>query len=133
MTGPPPVRRAFSRRTGGAEADDYFYGYYLRDTHRPRLTMRQLRERFPDVVPRIYLSFLADPWPLVLYGDLYGISVGDENYCLLQGPNGPATEIGRRSLVILRADESPAELEKKFHCKLRKLFENVNHGVYQVE
>ena len=45
----------------------------------------------------------------------------------------PATEIGRRSLVILRADESPAELEKKFHCKLRKLFENVNHGVYQVE
>ena len=126
-------RLAFSRRTGGAEADDYFYGYYLRDTHRPRLTMRQLRERFPDVVPRIYLSFLADPWPLVLYGDLYGISVGDENYCLLQGPNGPATEIGRRSLVILRADESPAELEKKFHCKLRKLFENVNHGVYQVE
>ncbi len=129
----PEPRLAFSRRNGGSRADDYFYGYYLRDSHQPRKTIRQLRERFPDAAPRIYLSFAADPWPLVLYGDLQGIPAGAENYCLLQGPKGPAAELPRRALVILRADESPAELEKKFGRKLRKLFENVNHGVYQVE
>ncbi|UKI30914.1 MAG: hypothetical protein L6W00_24105 [Lentisphaeria bacterium] len=126
----PELRQAFSRRCGGAPSDDFFYGYYLRPNHVPSQTIAALQKRFPNGAPPVYMSFSADPWPLMFYSQLYGFAPG--NY-LFDGPRGPVPALPRGTLVIQRRGESAGELEKRFQCKLKPVLENENHEVRQVE
>ena len=45
---------------------------------------------------------------------------------------GPVEALAPGMFVILRSDESAAEIEKRFGRRLTPLFSNENHGVYRV-
>ena len=120
----------FSRRFGGAGADDYFYGYYLRPEHTPSRTAAEIVERLGKRPLAIYTSFQADPWPLLFYLSTSGADLRDFRF---DGPRGPVKQLERGMLVILRSDESPQPVEKRFRRRLKLLFSNANHGVYTVE
>ncbi|MBS1368351.1 MAG: hypothetical protein HPZ91_00195 [Lentisphaeria bacterium] len=126
----PIFRLVFSRRFGGAGADDYFYGYYLRAEHTPSLTAGEIARRFGDRPLSFYTSFQADPWPLMFYLNAAGVNMRDFRF---DGPRGPVPALERGALVILRSDESAAEVEQRFRRRLKPLFSNANHGVYTVE
>ena len=125
----PMFRLVFSRRFGGAGADDYFYGYYLRAEHTPRATAAELAERFGGRPLSFYASFQADPWPLLFYLNAAGVEFRDFRF---DGPRGPVEALAPGMFVILRSDESAAEIEKRFGRRLTPLFSNENHGVYRV-
>lgn len=127
----PELRLAFSRRNGGNGSDDYFFGYYLRNEHTPDKTVAELKKRYPDGTPPIYLSFSADPWAVMFYGNLNGLT-DPANY-RFDGPRGVVGSIPRGSLAILRDDESALALGQRFHVRLKELFRTPNHGVYRVE
>ena len=128
----PELRLAFSRRNGGASADDYFFGYYLRPEHTPRETVRQLAELYPagTIPPVVYLSFTADPWAIMFYGNLAGLTPQEYRF---DGPRGRVESLPPGSLAILREDEPASVIEQRFRCRLALLFSNSNHGVYRVE
>lgn len=126
----PNLRLMFSRRFGGAGADDYFYGYYLRPEHTPSRTAAEIVERLGKRPLAIYTSFQADPWPLLFYLSTSGADLRDFRF---DGPRGPVKQLERGMLVILRSDESPQPVEKRFRRRLKLLFSNANHGVYTVE
>lgn len=127
----PELRLAFSRRNGGNGSDDYFFGYYLRNEHTPDKTVAELKKRYPNGTPPIYLSFSADPWAVMFYGNLNGLT-DPANY-RFDGPRGVVGSIPRGSLAILRDDESALALGQRFHVRLKELFRTPNHGVYRVE
>lgn len=123
----PSLRQAFSRRNGGAGADDFFFGYYLRPEHTPQRTIQAIHTCFGVSRP-IYMSFSADPWALMFYGRLAGM----ENF-LFDGPRGRVAALEPGTLIVLRSDEEPELLEQRFLKTLRFCFRNANHAVYQVE
>lgn len=126
-----PLPRLFlSRNFGDAQkGDDYFYGYYLREDHRPGATAAEVAKRVEGRPTSFYASFGADPWPLLFYLNASGVEIADFRF---DGPRGPVEALTPGMLVILRADESAAEIEKRFHRRLTPLFTNRNHGVYRV-
>ena len=126
----PQLKLAFSRRNGGAAQDDFFYSYYLRPEHRPSETAAALGKRFPNGVANCYVSFGADPWALMFYSLLEGIPIRNFQF---DGPRGPVAALAPETPVVLRADESPVGLEKRFGRKLKKCYENGNHHVYLAE
>ena len=126
----PKLRLMFSRRFGGAGADDYFYGYYLRPEHTPARTAAGIVERFGERPLAVYSSFQADPWPLLFYLNASGANLRDYRF---DGPRGPVEKLDRGTVVILRSDEPAADVEKRFRRRLKPLFSNANHGVYTVE
>ncbi len=122
----PELRREFSLRNGKAEADDFFYSYYLRPEHTPSQTADELRKRFPAGGLTCYLSFASDPWPLMFYTN------GEYTY-YFDGPHR-VPPLGRGTVAILRRDEDPyALLQKRFGFHPVLLFENANHQVYRLE
>jgi len=125
----PALRLMFSRRFGGAGADDFFYGYYLRNEHKPSETAAWVAEQSGGRPQSFFVSFSADPWPLMFYLFSSGVEVKDYRF---DGPRGPVAALERGMLVILRADESAAEVEKRFRRQLAPLYSNGNHGVYLV-
>ncbi len=123
------VRRMFSDRFGGAVQDDYFYGYYLRDTHKPRITIAEISRRVGTRPQVFYMSFAADPWALMYYLNTSKIrTLGIE----FDGPRGPVPFLEPGTLAILRADESAEDVEKRFRRRLTLVYSNENHGVYRV-
>ncbi len=126
-----PLRLRLSSFNGGIGADDYFYGYYLRNGHTPDQTVAELKKLYPDGVAPIYLSFCADPWSVMFYGNLYGLT-DPANY-LFDGPRGTVSSLPGGALIILRNDESAEALEKRFGIRLFELFHNANHRVYRAE
>jgi len=125
----PALRLMFSRRFGGAGADDYFYGYYLRNEHKPGETASQIAELADGRPQSFYASFAADPWPLMFYLFSSGVDVKEFRF---DGPRGPVAALEPGMLVILRADESAATVEKRFRRHLVPVYSNGNHGVYRV-
>jgi len=124
----PSLRERFSLRYGGVGADDYFYGYYLRD-YRPSATAAEIADRFPGRPLSFYASFAADPWPLMFYLLAAGVDVRDFRF---DGPRGPVASLEPGMLAILRSDESPAPVETRFQRRLIPLFTSLNHKVYCV-
>lgn len=125
----PSLRLMFSQQFGGAAADDYFYGYYLRKEHKPSETASWIAELSAGRSQSFYASFAADPWPLMFYLFSSGVDVKEFRF---DGPRGPVAALEPNMLVILRADESASEVEKRFHRRLAPLYSNGNHGVYRV-
>lgn len=125
----PASRLMFSRRFGGAGADDYFYGYYLRNGHKPGETASRIAELADGRPQSFYASFFADPWPLMFYLFSSGVDVKEFRF---DGPRGPVAALEPGMLVILRADEPAAAVEKRFRRTLVPVYSNDNHGVYRV-
>ncbi len=123
------LRLAFSRRNGGAGADDFFYSYYLRPAHTPRQTIQELQKRSIPDPPEIYMSFSADPWALMYYGALQSMEV--QRYFHFDGPRGKVKKLAPGTFFILRADEDTAPLEKRFNRPLKPVFRSSSHAVYQ--
>ncbi|MDR0932123.1 MAG: hypothetical protein LBM70_03780 [Victivallales bacterium] len=126
----PKLRLGFSDKFGGAGADDYFMGYYMRTGHSPSLTAGEIAKRYSNKPLTVYTSFLADPWALWFYLNGSGVNLSRFEF---DGPRGLVPALARGELVILRLDESGKDIESRFHCRLKLLFSNANHGVYFVE
>lgn len=125
----PLPRLIFSRGLGGADRDDYFYGYYLRNEHKPSETAAWIARHADGRPQSVYASFAADPWPLMFYLFHSGVEVKDFRF---DGPRGPVAALEPGMLVVLRADESAADVEKRFRRRLTPFHSNGNHGVYLV-
>ena len=125
----PAVRLMASRRFGGAGADDYFYGYYLRAEHRPGETAAWVADHSGGRPQSVYASFAADPWPLLFYLTASGVELKEFRF---DGPRGPVAALEPGMLVILRADEPAEAVAKRFRRRLVPAYSNANHGVYLV-
>ena len=122
----PDFLLRMSQRFGGDLGDDFMYGYYLRPEHTPL----SVADRLLDMKARnVYLSFLSDPWSVMFYHLLRG---GRAEY-LFDGPRGAVKELPAASVAVLRADEDPAEIERRFGVKLRRTAELPACSVFVVE
>lgn len=125
----PALRLMFSRRFGDAGADDYFYGYYLRNEHKPSETATWIARHVDGRPMSFYSSFSADPWSLLFYLFNSGVDVREFRF---DGPRGPVAALEPGMLVILRSNESASAVEKRFRRRLSPIYSNDNHGVYLV-
>ena len=119
-------RRALSKYCGGAGADDFFYGYYLRPNHTARRTIDSIVKECG--IRPLYLSFAADPWALMFYGRLAGMT-----QFAFDGPRGRVPNLDAGTLAVLRADEAAEPLVLRFHRNFKLLLCNENHAVYLVQ
>ncbi|MDD3886832.1 MAG: hypothetical protein PHI35_08165 [Victivallaceae bacterium] len=103
--------------------DDYFAPRWVRDPFEPQDAINQLSSRLGDKTPVIYMSFAADPWALMFYGQQAGVSL--DRFCF-DGPQGKVAALSPGAIVILRSGESAAPLEKRFGLKLEKVSQ---HGL----
>jgi len=118
MTDLPAFRTAFAMQCGGENADDYFAPYYMRDAFSPSGTVRKLRELDPEWRGQLYCSFCADPWSMLFALLAQGVP---GEYCLFDGPARKAASLPDGAFVLLRRDELPAEIEKRFGGRLVRL------------
>ena len=126
----PEVLRKISDRCGGASGDDFFLGYYMRPEHCPSQTASQLTGFFaPGKLPDVYLSFNADPWPLMYYM----LSRGFQAEFLFDGPCGRVAALKNGTLIIINRSESAEAVSERFGVRLKFLFENPNHRVFIAE
>ena len=124
------VKLHFSRRCGGAGRDDFYLPYYLRPSHMPDATARTLvcHEKLKNA-KAFYLTFDADPWPLMFYLLLNGVENSGEKF-LFDGPRGRVAGLPEGTAVILNAKESAETLQKRFPGHWIREFANANHQVW---
>ena len=77
-----------------------------------------------------YLTFNSDPWPLMFYLRLNGIS---EKPFLFDGPRGMVNELPPNTGVILKSDEDQSLLARRFKGRWKLLFKNDNHQVWSYD
>ena len=122
----PEVLRKISDRCGGASGDDFFLGYYMRPEHCPSQTASQLTGFFaPGKLPDVYLSFNADPWPLMYYM----LSRGFQAEFLFDGPRGRVAALKNGTLIIINRSESAEAVSERFGVRLKFLFENIEKSM----
>ena len=121
-----PVRKTLSPRVGGELGDDFFYGYYLRGEHTPLAVAEELRKLSPGAV---YFSFLSDPWANMFYHLTGG---GSAEY-LFDGPRGEVPTLPVGAVAVLRRDETPEPLEKRFSRRLRPVAATPACRIFTVE
>jgi hypothetical protein len=120
-------REFLSEKTaGGEQDDDFFYGYYLRETHKPSDVIGTIRRSYPHGVPAIYMSFGADPWALMFYCNFSGYPAKT----VFDGPWGKVPELPSESMVVLRSDEDPAIIGERFGRNLIPFVQKGRNHVY---
>ena len=126
----PACREFLSEKVGGgAQDDDYFYSYYLRPSHTPSQVVAAVRKAAPQGVPSIYMSFGADPWPLMFYINSSGYPVKPQ----FDGPWGKVRELPAGSYVVLRNDENPQEIAERFNRTLVPFGQFGRNQVYSAQ
>ena len=121
-----PVLGALSPHVGGDLGDDFFYGYHLRPEHQP-VRVAQALEKLP--ARSVYFSFLSDPWANMFYH----LTRGGKAEYLFDGPRGQVAEIPVGAAAVLRRDESPEVLGRRFGRKLRQVSETPACNIFIVE
>ena len=125
------LKELFSSRCGGAGRDDFYSPYYLQSGHLPDGTARMIsRNETLRQVQAFYLTFNSDPWPLMFYLRLNGIS---EKPFLFDGPRGMVNELPPNTGVILKSDEDQSLLARRFKGRWKLLFKNDNHQVWSYD
>lgn len=122
------IKMLFSGSCGGSGRDDFYSPYYLRLSHMPDVTARMAAVN--DTVRRgkaFYMSFNADPWPLMFYLRLNGIT---EAEFLFDGPRGVVRELPEGTTVILKTGEPISHVQERFKGNWNFLFKNDNHQVW---
>lgn len=108
----------------GKELDDYFRPYYIVD-YRPDETVGMTK----DYPGRVYVSFGADPYPLLYYGLTRGMAAERWSF---DGPRGRVSALDGCGLVILSRDEDPAAVARRFGIKeLIQVGDNGYHRLYR--
>ena len=126
----PACREFLSEKVGGgAQDDDYFYSYYLRPSHTPSQVVAAVRKAAPQGVPSIYMSFGADPWPLMFYINSSGYPAKPQ----FDGPWGKVRELPAGSYVVLRNDENPQEIAERFNRTLVPFGQFGRNHVYSAQ
>jgi len=121
-----PIRQALSPRVGGDLGDDFFYGYYLRSEHTP-LAVAEALEKLPATT--VYMSFLSDPWAIMFYH----LTRGNRAEYRFDGPRGQVAELPVGAAAVLRRDEAPGVVEKRFRRRLRPVAETPNCRIFIAE
>ena len=121
-----PVRERLSPHVGGELGDDFFYGYHLRGEHTPLAVAEELRKLSPDTV---YFSFLSDPWANMFYH----LAGGGKAEYLFDGPRGMVAELPVGAAAVLRRDELPEPLEKRFSRRFRPVAATPACCIFTVE
>ena len=114
---------------GGAQDDDYFYSYYVRPSHAPSRVIDAIRRAHPLGIPAIYMSFGADPWPLMFYTRFSGYPA----MTLFDGPWGKVPELPAGSFVVLRSDENPQSVAERFNRTLTPFVSIGRNHVYSAQ
>lgn len=122
----PPVLRAVSPHVGGDLGDDFFSGYHLRSEHQPVEVAAELEKLRASSV---YLSFLSDPWANMFYH----LARGGKAEYLFDGPRGQVVELPVGAAAVLRRDEAPELLERRFGRKFRQVSETPGCRIFTVE
>ena len=118
MTDFPGFRNAFSQRCGGADGDDYFAPYFMRQDFSPGMTVELISCLDPQKQGKLYCSFRADPWS-VLFQLILKEYPG--SYCVFDGPGGRVETLPDGAFLLLRQDESAAEAGTRFGGRLEDL------------
>ncbi len=114
--------------------DDYFYPYYMRTEYRPYQTLQRLLKIYDGKpLPPIFLTFGADPYPLLLYGAMTGIP---NPIWRFDNPRGQVQTLSFDALLIMHVDEARhgkiSELRQRFALPPQQLlFENGIHAIYR--
>lgn len=120
------VKSALSQRFGGDLGDDFFQGYYLRRWHQPALTAEAL-EKFGS--RQVYLSFLSDPWAIMFYH----LGRGGQVEYLFDGPRGQVSELPVGAAVVIRRDEDPYAVARRFGRRLTQVAETPSCLIFVAE
>jgi hypothetical protein len=118
----------------GQALDDYFSPYYVRASYNPADTIKKLQQLSNSTAPgNTYLSFMADPYPLCLYGNLAGIA---EKTWYFDNPRGKVASEQQLDWAIFwssNTDSETAQFTAKFpQYKLSLAAECGYHNIYQV-
>ncbi len=106
--------------------DDFFAPWYMHPRYSMSCSVDDLRQ-IPEY-KNIFISFSADPMPLLFYSAVSNI----KRNIAVDLPYNSIKQLAKGSVLILRCDEVPAVYEKRFNGKLRKLFQNRQHGFYEL-
>jgi len=109
-----PVLGKLSPYVGGDFGDDFFYGYHLRPEHQP-VKVAEVLEKLQ--VKYVYFSFLSDPWANMFYH----LVRGEKAEYLFDGPRGQVAQLPVGAAAVLRRNESPELLERRFGRRLRQV------------
>ena len=118
MTDFPAFRHAFSQRCGGADGDDYFAPYFMRNDFSPGGIVDRISMLDPQRQGKLYCSFRADPWSILFQMILKGYP---GSYCVFDGPGGRVADLPDGAFLLLRQDESAEEISSRFCGKLEAL------------
>ncbi|MBE6392497.1 MAG: hypothetical protein E7044_00345 [Lentisphaerae bacterium] len=116
---------------GNRSGDDFFYGFYMRKDHVPQQTAQELEKIYGrnSVLPPVYFSFLADPWPSMYYI----LANGQRSEFLFDGPRGKVAALAAGSLVVIHKKENPGTVAERFGVTLLPLFQTPLHSVFKVQ
>ena len=116
---------------GNSSGDDFFYGFYMRKDHVPQQTAQELEKIYGrnSVLPSVYFSFLADPWPSMYYI----LANGQRSEFLFDGPRGKVAALAAGSLVVIHKKENPGTVAERFGVTLLSLFQTPMHSVFKVQ
>ena len=120
------VKSALSERFGGDLGDDFFRPYYLRIWHKPAEVAEVLEKMGSKTV---YLSFLSDPWAVMFYH----LSCGGSAEYLFDGPRGRVPELPVGAAVVIRRDEDPYAVARRFNRRLRQVSETMSSRIFVAE
>ena len=129
MTDFPGFRNAFSQRCGGADGDDYFAPYFMRTEFAPAQTSALLHELDPEKKGKLYCSFQADPWSMLFQMLTEGFP-GD--YCVFDGPARRVEFLPDGAFVLLKMNELPEDIARRFGGSLKKIGQVGRNDLYQL-
>lgn len=81
----------------------------------------------------IYLSFNADPWAVSFYCNIFNNTAGRPDF-RFDGPRGPVAELPDGAAVVLRQDEAPEPVARRFGGTLIPVAKGgLQHIIYRLE
>ena len=103
----------------------------MRKDHVPQQTALGLEKIYGrnSVLPPVYFSFSADPWPSMYYI----LAGGQRSEFLFDGPRGRVASLVADSLVVINRKENPENVAERFGVALVPLFQTPMHSVFKVQ
>ena len=96
-----------AKYVGQQALDDFFYPYYMKDSFNPFDAVKSLQvQGEAEPAAKIYVSFNADPYSIVFYGKMLGVS---PDVWLFDNPRGKVLSIEnncRRAILTGAGDEN---------------------------
>lgn len=108
------------------ELDDFSRPYYMENSYAVSPAIAALK---PMKTPAIFLSFQADPWPLMFYGALAGI---ERELWYFDGPRGAVESLPDEAILVLHRGEDPSLFARRFgFAELSPVKMTSFHAIYR--